>query len=88
LSVGPPRPNQKAYFIKFSLPVIIVVLIIRVPYSSLWIRIQTLENPGRIRIWGNDTDPDGSGSAALKKRNKSLNLFLFNTLRYVGRPCY
>jgi hypothetical protein len=33
LSVGPTGPNQKAYFVKFSLPVNFVVLI-RVAYGS------------------------------------------------------
>ncbi len=34
LSVGPLGPNQKAYFVKFSLPVNFVVLIIVAPISG------------------------------------------------------
>ncbi len=53
MSVGPPGPNQKAYFVQFSLPVNFVVLII-VAYGSesgSWILILIL-------ILKSNTDPD------------------------------
>jgi hypothetical protein len=58
LSEGPAGPNQKAYFVKFPLPLNFVVLI-RVAFES----------GSLIRILDYDTDPYGSGSAILKITN-------------------
>ncbi len=56
MSVGPPGPIQKVFFVKFSLPVNFVVLI-RVAYGS-GSRSYTPEGRIRIRILNNDTNPD------------------------------
>jgi hypothetical protein len=56
LSVGPPGAKQQAYVVKFSVPVYFV-LIIRVGPKS--------ENTLNGSDSGNNTDPNGSGSATL-----------------------
>ncbi len=63
-SVGPTGPNQKAYFVKFSLPVNYVVLI-KVGVLDPDLDPRTSRNGSWILILENYLDPYGSGSATL-----------------------
>ncbi len=67
LSVGPTGSNQKAYLVKFSLPVNFIVLI-RVAYWS-----GSYNTRECIQITENASDPYRSRSATLRRRRRIRN---------------